>query len=298
MHWDTYAFSNPDWRGRRNVSAKEITTFRAGGVISSYFSPIHREALISLISYFADLGIPFRLLGQGSNVLVRDEGLVDPVICTRGCSHIEIIGQTVTVDCGVSLPRLILYAANLSLGGIEALFGIPATIGGAIYMNAGAYGMEIGDRITSICVYDPTSTPCITHLSPADAQFSYRSSVFQHKELYILEAKLSLDVRRKEAILADIKQIMQQRKEKQPLKYPSAGSTFRRPFGNYAARLIDQSGCKGLRIGDAEVSTKHGGFIINRGSATASDILRLIEQVRERVYNCSGILLEKEIEIW
>lgn len=279
------------------------TTFRIGGPAALFIRP-SSVSQVSILARFLNekkgKDFPWLMIGNGSNLLFRDEGFPGAVIqlgSAFSSISLEADGR-IRCQSGTMLAALSRFAAEHSLTGLEFACGIPGTVGGAIYMNAGAYGGEVSGVISSV-----------THLrfSGADIQmetlpssvldFSYRHSRYQDTDDWILEAVFQLKPGNREQSLAQMEQLLSARREKQPLDYPSAGSTFKRPEGSYASLLIDQCGLKGFSVGDAQVSEKHAGFVVNRGNATCAQVLELMEKVREKVYTRTGYLLESEIQI-
>jgi UDP-N-acetylmuramate dehydrogenase len=270
---------------RINELLAPYTTFKIGGACDFLIDASSSELLREVVLYCKESNLPYRVLGNGSNVLVSDEGF-------RGV----VLLLTDALNAGRSLTSLCLEARDNALSGLEFAYGIPGTVGGAVYMNAGAYGGEIADVLTCALYLDENGE--VKTLERKDAQFSYRKSPFTGTKSIIISAQFALEDSDKAQITAKMDDYMQRRKDKQPLEFPSAGSMFKRPEGDYASRLIDVCGLKGLRVGGAEVSGKHAGFIINKGGATCKDVLELIEAVRERVYKETSIMLEREVEIW
>lgn len=297
MELDQCFCENPSWGYQSNISGKTLTTFRIGGRIRHYFEPCGTNNLVLLLKHLVARDIPFRMLGAGSNVLLPDEDLCVVVIGTRQCAEITINGLEVTAMCGVPLAKLIQYAAKLNMGGLEALSGIPGTIGGAIYMNAGAFNKEISEFVVSVLTFDNVSKNLVV-FSRSDAAFDYRESIFQSRRFVILSATIAFQPLEREYILSEIRHYKEIRSARQPQSIPNAGSTFKRPQGDSAARLIDAAGCKGMTFGGAQISPKHAGFIVNCCHATSSDVKSLVELVRTRVYEQFGVVLATEIEIW
>ena len=273
------------------------TSFRIGGPARRMAFPESREQLVILLGLAEECGIRPFLLGRGTNLLVSDRGLDTLVIKTaeRMTSIRRLDDVTLEADVGVLLSRLAVYAQQAGLAGLEFAFGIPGTVGGAVYMNAGAYGGEIKDVLTAVTFLDENLH--LQTLPVQELQLGYRTSIFERCSWCILEAEFTLHPGDAQEIHTAMQEYMRRRKEKQPLEYPSAGSTFKRPEGHFAGALIEQAGLKGTRIGGAEVSPKHAGFIVNCGGATCADVLNLIDLVRERVYKEFGVLLEPEIKI-
>lgn len=270
------------------------STFKIGGNAAIAVFPHDREQLCSVIDFCNVNGIYHTVIGKGSNVLFADEGFDGVVIFTSGLNGISTNGATVTAECGVSVTYLSNAAQKNSLGGLEFAYGIPGTVGGAVFMNAGAYGGEIKDVVVSVDCYDPKSGRIET-LTAEQCRFGYRESVFQTSGKTVLSATFSLAPRDPNLIKADMDDYMSRRREKQPLEFPSAGSTFKRYPGFFTAKLIDEAGLKGYSVGGAQVSEKHAGFVINRGNATASDVLSLVEEIKKRIFEINGINIECEI---
>ena len=279
-----------------DVPMSEHTTFRTGGPADYYVAPKDFEIFQKLLWYMRQSEREYLILGRGSNILVGDRGYRGLVIDTT--AHLKSIvfsGETVVADAGVSLAMVAGMAAEASLSGMEFASGIPGTIGGAVYMNAGAYGGEMSQIVESVDVYGVTGERAT--ILGSEMGFGYRTSVAQKQDLPILSVKLRLTPGRRDDIRAVMSEMNESRREKQPLEYPSAGSTFKRPEGYFAGKLISDTGLSGLTIGGACVSQKHNGFIVNLGNATSADIMDLINEVRERVMARFGVELEPEVRI-
>lgn len=273
------------------------TTFRIGGPAEYFARPETPEELRLLLAACARDNLPCFILGKGSNLLVGDGGIPGLTIAMENLSEITVEGETVRAQAGASLMALCAAARDAGLTGLEFAYGIPGQVGGGVYMNAGAYGGELKDVLVSAEFLDERGE---LHTLPAEQlELGYRHSIFTGKKLVILSAEFRL--RRDEggsgAVSARMNEIYSRRREKQPLEWPSAGSTFKRPEGAYAAALIDQCGLKGLQIGGARVSEKHAGFVINTGDAVCADVLALIQEVQRVVKEKTGFLLEPEVEI-
>lgn len=261
--------------------------------------PKRAEQVVLLVDFARQCGARPLVIGNGTNLLCPDEGLDRLVIdLSAGLTDLEK-GQepdTIAASCGVSLARLASFACDLGLTGLEFAHGIPGTLGGALAMNAGAYGGEMCQVVQGVHVLFPDEG--IRLLTGEEMNFRYRGSLLTDRpDAVALDAVVRLTPGDKEAIRAQMRELMARRKASQPLEYPSAGSTFKRPVGHYAGTLIDQCGLKGLTVGGAQVSEKHAGFVINRGGATCADVLALIEQVRRRVLDATGVTLEPEVRI-
>lgn len=275
------------------------TSFRIGGPARRMAFPKRAEQVVLLVDFARQCGARPLVIGNGTNLLCPDEGLDRLVIdLSAGLTDLEK-GQepdTIAASCGVSLARLASFACDLGLTGLEFAHGIPGTLGGALAMNAGAYGGEMCQVVQGVHVLFPDEG--IRLLTGEEMNFRYRGSLLTDRpDAVALDAVVRLTPGDKEAIRAQMRELMARRKASQPLEYPSAGSTFKRPVGHYAGTLIDQCGLKGLTVGGAQVSEKHAGFVINRGGATCADVLALIEQVRWRVLDATGVTLEPEVRI-
>lgn len=274
------------------------TSFRIGGGAEVMAFPKSEDELSALLKKSALLDWKFTILGAGTNVLAPDEGVQGLVICLKDC--LDGMRQTdethIQMMAGVTMSRAAVFAANLGLAGMEFAHGIPGTVGGGVYMNAGAYGGEISDICESVQVMDYSGE--VKTLSRDQMDFSYRHSCLEGQNAVVVSAVFGLIPGSSDEIRRKMKDFQQRRMASQPLDLPSAGSAFKRPSGGYAAALIDQAGLKGYRIGGAAISEKHAGFAVNLGGATAADVKALLTQVSETVYNSTGILLEPEIRIW
>lgn len=278
------------------VPLKEYTSFKIGGNCTILLSPDSIEQVQNAIRCCRKNNINFFILGKGSNLLVSDDGFEGAVICTSNSLHeITMVGET-TIACqaGVHLSKLCTFALEQGLTGLEFAYGIPGTVGGAAYMNAGAYGGEMKDVITRCDHIDGEGNPGTFLRKQLD--FSYRHSAYSDQNYCITTIYFRLQKGDPEAIKARMEELMHRRVTKQPLEYPSAGSTFKRPEGAYASALIEECGLKGRSVGDAQVSEKHSGFLINRGGATCKQVLELIEQVQQEVYERTGFSLECEVK--
>ena len=273
----------------------EHSSFRIGGRAELAIFPKDRGELLLVLRQAASLGVPYVLIGKGSNVLFPDDGLRGAVIFTAGCRGVSIEGKNMTASAGESLFSLAVAAQRASLSGLEFAHGIPGPLGGALVMNAGAYGGCMGD----VCVkseYFDTETGEIGELCGNQHLFDYRSSIYEKNPSYaVLGATLCLKAGNAEEIRAVMEDYKSRRRASQPLEYPSAGSAFKRPVGYFAGKLIEDAGLKGYTVGGAQVSQKHAGFIINRGGATARDVHALVEHVQSTVLRQFGVELEPEI---
>ena len=283
---------------RFNESMAKHTSFRIGGDAEIMAFPKDREELASLLKTSALLDCPFAILGAGTNVLAPDEGTPGLVICLKDAlSGLERLEETrIRIMGGITMARAAVYAAGLGLSGMEFAHGIPGTVGGGVYMNAGAYGGELSDIIESVEVMDFSGN--VRRLSCEEMDFSYRHSRLEEEGGIVISADFVLTPKGEEEIRSLMKELQTKRTASQPLDLPSAGSAFKRPVGGYAAALIDQAGLKGFRVGGAAISEKHAGFAVNLGGATAADVKQLLQQVSDRVYETSGIRIEPEVRIW
>ena len=274
------------------------TSFRIGGPVAVMAFPKSAEELAVILKVSALMDITPAILGAGTNVLAPDEGMDGLVVCLKDCmGGMEQLDETtIRVAAGVTMTRAAMFAANLGLGGMEFAHGIPGTIGGGVYMNAGAYGGEIKDICTFVDVMDKDGN--ITRRTAEEMKFSYRHSVLEDEGGIVLAAEFKLIPTSAEDVKAKMKELQAKRSASQPLDLPSAGSAFKRPVGGFAAALIDQAGLKGYTVGGAGISTKHAGFAVNVGGATAADVRNLLSQVSDIVFEKSGIRLEPEVRIW
>lgn len=274
------------------------TSFRIGGPAAVILFPGTEEELKTLLQGMAAAGVQPYILGAGTNILAPDEGLDAPVICLKdaltGTRLLD--GARMEVFAGESLAKTAVFAKNHALTGLEFAHGIPGTLGGGVYMNAGAYGGELRQVVSSVTILTMDGEE--KTLSGEESAFGYRTSIYQHMPCVIVKAVLQLQPGDPETIGQTMRALMEKRKASQPLELPSAGSTFKRPEGYFAGPLIEQAGLKGKGVGGAEVSEKHAGFVVNTGGATASDVKQTIEMIRARVMEASGVQLEPEIRIW
>ena len=274
------------------------TSFRIGGPAEVMAFPKNKSELCEILKTSALLDCKPVILGAGTNILAPDTGIKGLVVCLKNCQEtMEQIDSThIRVSAGVSMARCATFAANLGLSGLEFAHGIPGSVGGGVYMNAGAYGGEICQVCTEVEVMD-NSGNCYV-LTGEEMDFSYRHSRLENTGDIVLSATFALTKKSTEEIRSVMQDLMARRRNSQPLDMPSAGSAFKRPVGGYAAALIDQSGLKGYRVGGAAVSEKHAGFVVNLGDATAEDVKQLLQDVSQKVFAITGIPLEPEIRIW
>ncbi|MGM9530064.1 MAG: UDP-N-acetylmuramate dehydrogenase [Phascolarctobacterium sp.] len=270
------------------------TSFRIGGPADALAQPADEAELAALLTRAAEHAVPVTLVGNGSNLLVRDKGIRGLVIkLSNAFADIVVEGNTITFGSGVSLAMASKKAASLSLSGMEFAVGIPGTIGGAVYMNAGAYDGEMAKVVSSVRVMDGQGK--VKELAASQLDFAYRHTALQNSGLIVTSVTVRLEPGEAEAIAAKMADFSQRRISKQPLELPSAGSMFKRPPGYFAGTLIEQTGLKGYTVGGAQVSKKHAGFVVNIGGATASDVLQLIRDVQNKVFAAHGVHLEPEV---
>lgn len=273
----------------------EYTTFKIGGSAALLVEPQSEKELSGVLSKCAEENVKPYIIGNGSNLLVDDGGINSVVIkIGDGLSEVRMVDET-TVECGagLSLSRLCRFALEKGLSGLEFAFGIPGSVGGAVFMNAGAYGGEMKDVLFSCRYFEQDGTP--GEIEVSHMRLGYRMSIYRETGFVVASARFKLKKDDKEAIKARMDDFLNRRKSKQPLEFPSAGSVFKRPEGNFAGALIEQCGLKGARVGGAEVSEKHAGFIVNNTGATSSDVSALIELIQKKVFEEKGIMLEPEV---
>ncbi len=288
---------------RANVPEEDIlteepmsrhTTFRIGGEAACFIRISSEEQLRKLIPYFENVGVEYFVLGKGSNLLVGDKGYPGVILqISDACQQIEAEENRLQVQAGAALSKVALFAMERGLEGLEFAAGIPGTVGGGVVMNAGAYGGEMKQVVESVRVL--SSEGEILTLDNDTMEFGYRTSIIRNRNFTVLSVTFRLREGNREEIRARIEDFQKRRMEKQPLNYPSAGSTFKRPEGYFAGKLIMDAGLRGFQIGDARVSDKHCGFVVNVGKATARDVTDVIEEVQERVRERFGVSLEREV---
>ena len=289
---------------RTEEPMRNHTTFRIGGPARYYVTPKTQKELTEVVGLCRRAAMPFCVIGNGSNLLVNDMGYRGAVVSTECLTWWENRGKTgpdtadegivLTASAGILLSRLAKAAAGEGLTGLEFAAGIPGSLGGAVVMNAGAYGSEMKDVLCWVRVLDRQGA--VRELTLPQLELGYRTSCIEAEGYVVLEAGLCLKKGSREEILCKMEELAAKRREKQPLEYPSAGSTFKRPKGYFAGKLIDDAGLRGFRIGDAQVSEKHCGFVVNRGCASAADVISLCGQVRRRVKERFGVELELEVK--
>ena len=287
----------PDMAYEKDVPLRRYTSFRIGGAARRMAFPRSGEELVLLVSRALELGARPFVLGNGTNVLFPDEGVERLVVNTREMNRVcrgenenEIIAE-----CGASMANMAVFAQKEGLSGLEFAHGIPGSVGGGVTMNAGAYGGEIKDVLTAVTFLDENLH--LQTLPVQELQLGYRTSIFERCSWCILEAEFTLHPGDAQEIHTAMQEYMRRRKEKQPLEYPSAGSTFKRPVGQFAGKLIEDCGLRGFRVGGAAISEKHCGFVVNLGNATCADVVSLTEQVRQIVLEKTGCTLEREIRV-
>ena len=276
---------------RHNEPLAKYSSFRTGGKAANIIFPESTEEFVTALRENPGAAV----LGNLSNTLVLDGGIDGTVIITTKLNSVSVNGNTVTAAAGASLTSVAVAARDASLAGCEFLYGIPGTVGGGVFMNAGAYGGEIADILENAVVFTPDGK--VTTLSKDDLDLGYRTSKLQSTRYILLSAAFSLQSGNKEVISSAMDDLMNRRMTTQPLDKPSCGSTFKRPAGNFAGKLISDCGLKGMSVGGAQVSEKHAGFIVNSGGATSRDILDLVQLVKKTVFEKTGVLLEEEIRI-
>lgn len=282
---------------QRDVPMSKYTTFRIGGNASVMLTPTTDEQLASIIKKCKKDNIKPFIIGNGSNMLISDKGLDTVVInMCRTVPKIELVnGDTVVCDAGATMSKVCNFALENGLTGLEFAFGIPGSAGGAAYMNAGAYGGEMKDVLVECRHIDSDGN--FGSLKGEELGLAYRTSAYEHNGYIITTLVMKLSKGNKDEIRAKMQELLQRRKDKQPLEYPSAGSTFKRPEGYFAGALIEECGLKGYSVGGAQVSEKHAGFVINKGDASAKDVLDLIKYIQDKVLSEKGVMLEPEVRL-
>ena len=284
--------SIPDLKISENELMQDHTSFRIGGPARLFLEAFSKDAVVDALKTLRACDISPLVIGNGSNLLVSDNGY-DSVVLKLSCNKIEVRDNLIYAEAGALLSSVASIAQKNSLRGLEFAHGIPGTVGGAVVMNAGAYGGEINSVLKSSTYF---SSEGVLDISNDEHFFGYRKSIYiDHPEFTVLSATFLLEHGDADCISAKMRELAEKRREKQPLEYPSAGSVFKRPVGYFAGALIEQCGLKGYSIGDAEVSKKHAGFIINRGNATADDVKKLVSHIQNTVLKETGVSLECEI---
>jgi len=278
-----------------NTSLAPYCSMKVGGNAKYLVTPKSENELISAIRHFRKMSEKYIVVGNCSNLLFPDSGYDGAVIVTSGIKGLSIDGNVITASCGETLSSLARFACDNSLTGLEFCYGIPGTVGGAVYMNAGAYGGEISQRFVNGRFLNEDGEIITKELE--NMEFGYRKSCLNNTNLIMLSASFVLENGNADEIKVIMDGLMAKRKASQPLEYPSCGSAFKRPVGNFAGALIEQCGLKGLSVGGAQVSEKHAGFIINREKASSSDVIKLMNLVSDTVFEKTGVRLEPEIRI-
>ena len=281
---------------KENENMAEHTTFKCGGNASLYVAPNSIDELVKVLEVLRTEDYPYYVIGNGSNLLVKDEGYDGAIVeVDKKISEIDVRGEEIIVEAGAKLSKVATIAMESDLAGFEFAHGIPGNMGGAVVMNAGAYGGEMKDVLKWVKVVDQNGE--IKTLENDELELGYRTSRVMKEKMIVLEACIKLEL----GVMGDIGEfmalLMSKRKASQPLEYPSAGSTFKRPEGYYAGKLVQDAGMKGYRVGDAMVSDKHSGFVINCGNATATDVIQVIKDVQAKVKEDFGVDLEPEVRI-
>lgn len=291
---DAYSCGGASIEVRRSEPLCRHTTFRIGGAAELFLIPNNETALIAAIGFAKDAGVRHMVIGNGSNLLFDDEGYHGAVISTSGLCDIRIEENTITAGAGAQLINVCKAARDAGLSGLEFAYGIPGSVGGAVYMNAGAYGGEMSGVVES-STYLEQSELTVHTLSASEHNYGYRDSSYKHSDRIILSASFSLKPGDSQEIGRSMTDYMSRRIDKQPLEYPSAGSVFKRCPGHYTGQMIEESGLKGYSVGGAQISEKHAGFIVNRGNATAADVLSLVEFIQKTIKERYGCELECEV---
>ncbi len=278
---------------RENYPVKEHTAYKVGGSAELAAFPASLREFRTVIGWCRSTATPFFLIGGGANIIVSDGGLPGITIFTEKLNQLKLQNRKILAECGVSMENLALYAAEHGIGGFEFLYDIPGSVGGALIMNA---GNNDGEMKGITCMAQAlTADNRVLSLASGQCGFGYRTSRFKEEKMVVLQAAFNAGLRKPEgAIQMKMEQIREERRRKFPMEFPNGGSVFKRPPGDYAGRLIEAAKCGGMQVGDAQVSKKHRGFIVNRGNATASDIRALIARVQKQVKETQGILLERE----
>jgi len=280
---------------RENIPMSAYTTFKVGGAARLGVFPKNADEAVTALSLLRECGVPALIVGNGSNMLVSDGGFDGAAVILTGMKSFSVNETSLTADAGASLTHIASEAAKLSLTGLEFAYGIPGTVGGGVYMNAGAYGGAVSDVAVKSEYYDIDTGERGT-LFGDEHEFAYRHSAYMDKNRVILSVTFELSRGDKDEIFAKMNDLMARRRDKQPLEYPSAGSVFKRGNGFITAQVIDEAGLKGRSVGGAEVSKKHAGFIVNKGEATASDIMELVRIIKADVKAKYGYDIECEIK--
>ncbi len=278
----------------KNFVLADKTSMKIGGECDMFVEPNSEECVVEVLNVCRENGVPYFILGRGSNLLIKRFGGV-VIALGAALGETAVDGNMITAGAGAPLSSVCNFALENSLSGMECLYGIPGSVGGALYMNAGAYGAEMKDIIKSARCVDEKGK--IVEITAAEMKLSYRRSTFSENNFCILSVTLELEHGDKSAIKAKMSEVVKKRRDKQPIEFPSCGSTFKRPEGYFAAALIEECGLKGCTVGGAQVSEKHSGFVINRGGATFEDVMALVEHIKNVVREQKGVELECEMLI-
>lgn len=282
---------------RLNEDMSAHTTFRVGGCADVFVTPAGLKEATEIVRLLLTQDHPFTVIGNGSNLIVTDSGYRGCIVCLgHGCDNIEVCGNSIKAGAGAMLAKIAKTAFDNSLTGLEFASGIPGSVGGAVVMNAGAYGGEIKDVVKKVTLFDTVTNETV-ELSADEMKFGYRRSIVKDHPYIVLEAEFEMTPGDSGTIKETMDDLANRRRDKQPLEYPSAGSTFKRPEGYFAAKLIEDAGLKGESYGGAKVSDKHSGFVINTGGASATDVLKLISRIQKKVYEDFNVKLETEVVI-
>ena len=279
----------------KNELLSRHTTFRIGGEADLFIAPKDADSLKDVYDLCKRSGHKVYVLGRGSNVVFSDDGFKGIVISTENLSSVRIEGNTLYAECGASFTQIAVSARDASLSGLEFAYGIPGSVGGAVFMNAGAYGGQVSDCLFQSTAFDPVENKVVL-IFGKDHEFGYRTSIYKRNpERIILSAEFELKPGNFDSIKATMDDFMGRRRSKQPLEFPSAGSVFKRPEGHFVGQMVEELGLKGYSVGGAQVSEKHAGFIINKGGATASNVAELIGIIKEKVNKAYNVELECEV---
>lgn len=290
-------FKNNDVKYKTDYALSQVSTVKIGGAADVAVFADNENQLIASIEKIKSAGLPYRVVGRLSNTLVPDVGYRGIVLFTDGVRYHKIAENAITLSCGARLGALLPFLVKEKIASFNPFYGIPGNIGGLIYNNAGAFSSEISDIFLSARIYD-SARGKIYLVGNDDMRFSHRMSLLrENRELILLSAEFSRICDEEDNILKAVREYSKRRRATQPIEYPSLGSVFKKPSVGYAAKYVDKLGFKGLRIGGAELSVKHAGFIINRDNATASDYIALADKITDSVYGSFGILLEREVEV-
>lgn len=282
-------------RVRADEPMKKHTTWRIGGPADIFVEPVNRQELCTIVDYSYNRGVPLHTIGAGSNLLISDSGIRGIVVkIGNGLDRLSIVEHEIKVEAGARLAQVVAAASDAGLGGFEFLAGIPGNIGGAVFMNAGSNGSSMSELVQKVLVLNLDGNyDC---KSNEKMKFGYRSSILQLESAIVVEVTFTCYPKEKEQIRQEMATFLARRRASQPLAYPNAGSVFKNPSGDSAGRLIEAAGLKGLRVGDAQISPLHANFIINLGSATARDVLDLIDRVKETINSRFGVELQPEVK--